>query len=88
MDGNTPGENFPGGISQGEFGGWEFFRGEFSWNLGHQIIELWMLCAVNLFFSFKAHKNIRKLNVLFSSLFVEFGLWCEFFAGKIVLLLH
>ena len=42
-----------------------------------------MLCAVNLFL-FKPHKNIRKLIVLFSSLYVDFGLWCEFFVGIIV----
>ena len=53
--------------------------------MGHQIIEFWMLCAINLFFSFKPHKNIRKLIVLFSSLCAFFGLWCEFFAGNIVL---
>ena len=29
--------------------------------------------------------NIHKLIVLFSSLCVEFGLWCEYFAGNIVL---
>ena len=47
--------------------------------MGHQIIDFWMLCAVNLFFSFKAHKNIWKLMVLFTSC-VDFWLWCEFFA--------
>ena len=47
--------------------------------MGHQIIDFWMLCAVNLFFSFKAHKNIWKLMVLFTSC-VNFWLWCEFFA--------
>ena len=26
--------------------------------MGQQIIELWILCAVNLFFSFKALRNI------------------------------
>ena len=41
--------------------------------------------TVNLFFSFKAPKNIRKLIIMFSSLCVDFGLWCEFFAGNIVL---
>ena len=39
----------------------------------------------NLFFSFKAPKNIRKLIIMFPSLCVDFGLWCEFFAGNIVL---
>ena len=39
--------------------------------------------TVNLFFSFKAPKNIRKLIIMFSSLCVDFGLWCEFFAGNI-----
>ena len=48
--------------------------------MGHQIIEFRMLCGINLFFSFKPHKNIRKLIVLFSSLCAYFGLWCEFFA--------
>ena len=33
---------------------------------GHQIIDFGMRCAVNLFFSFKTHKNIQKLIVLFS----------------------
>ena len=48
-----------------------------NWNF-----EFWMLCAVYLFFSFTAHKNIR---FLFSLFCVVFGLWCEFFAGNIVL---
>ena len=53
--------------------------------MGHQIIEVRMICTVNLFFSFKADKNIRKLIILFSSLCVDFELWCDFFAGNIVL---
>ena len=50
--------------------------------MGHQIIEIRMLCTVNLFFSFKADKNIRKLIILFSSLYVDFELWCDFFCWK------
>ena len=38
--------------------------------------------TVSLFFSFKAHKNIRKLIIMFSSLCVDFGMWCEFFCWK------
>ena len=53
--------------------------------MGHQFVEFWILCVVNLFFSLKALKSIDKLIVLFSSLCVEFGLWCESFAGSIVL---
>ena len=50
--------------------------------IGPQIIKFWMLCPVNFFFSFKAHRNIRKLKVLLSLLCVNFGLWCEFFCRK------
>ena len=35
--------------------------------------------------AFKVQKNIRKLIVLLSSLCVDFGLRCEFFAGNTVL---
>ena len=42
--------------------------------MSHQIIEFWMLRAFNLSISFKPHKNIRKLIVLFSSLCVGYGL--------------
>ena len=53
--------------------------------MGHQIIEFWMLCAVNLSISFKAHKNIRKLIFIFSSFCVDFELRCQFFTGSIAL---
>ena len=54
--------------------------------MGHQVIKFWMLFQLTFSFHlFKAHKNIRKLKVLFSTLCVNFGLWCEFFAGNIVL---
>ena len=53
--------------------------------MGHQFVEFWILRVVNLFLSLKELKNIDKLIVLFSSLCVEFGLWCESFAGNIVL---
>ena len=70
---------------------WEIFRQTqnmkiyFVMQMGHQIVKFWMLCSVNLFFSFNAHKNTCKLKVSFSSLCVSFGLWYEFFAGNIVL---
>ena len=47
--------------------------------MGHQILEFWTFCAVNLFFSFKPRKNTQNLIILFSSLFVGFGLWCDLF---------
>ena len=53
--------------------------------MGYQIIEFWMLCAVNLFFPIKTHKNIRRLIVFFSSWCVDFWLWCEFFDLNIFL---
>ena len=53
--------------------------------MGYQIIEFWMLCAVNLFFPIKTHKNIRRLIVFFSSWCVDFWLWCEFFDPNIFL---
>ena len=51
----------------------------------YQITEFWILCAVNIFFSFEAYKSIRKLMVFFSSLCVDFEQWWEFFARNIVL---
>ena len=47
-------------------------------------LEFWILNALcsSPFFSFKAQKNIR---FLFSLFCVVLGLWCEFFAGNIVL---
>ena len=44
-----------------------------------------ILNALCFFFSFNPHKNIHKLIVLFSLLCVDFGLWCELFAGNIAL---
>ena len=48
-----------------------------NWNF-----EFWVLCAVNLIFLFKVHKNTRFLSSLFC---VVYGLWCKYFAGNIVL---
>ena len=69
-------------INQRSFANLRTWKFIFNTN-GHQIVDFGMRCAVNLFFSFKTHKNIQKLIVLFSPQCMDFWLWFEFFDWNI-----
>ena len=51
--------------------------------MGYQIIQFWLFCASNFFFSFKPHKNISKLivlagNIVLGAPLIFFWVWLLF----------